>query len=116
MEMEDRTLDAVDTVVFELLGPRRCRSEVKGSDLASASSHELQAESGTHKPQPTGHHEGVPLYAFVLAQVHFLSLRFVNLLTKIVSQTLQFTSRRRSLSCWPSLAWPDVAVDAQAAL
>jgi hypothetical protein len=71
--MEDQTLDAVDTVVFEAVRPRRCGSEVKGSDLVSASSHELQAESGPHKPQPTGHHKGVPLYAFVLTLVHFLS-------------------------------------------
>lgn len=48
--MEDQTLDTVDTTVFEVVGPRRCFSEVKGSDLASASSHELQAESGPHEP------------------------------------------------------------------
>lgn len=69
---EDRTLDAMDALVFKALGPRGRGSEVKDSDLASASSHELQAESGTNESEPAGHYEGIPLYAFILAQVHFL--------------------------------------------
>lgn len=63
----DQTLDAVDAVLAEIDGPRGGRSEVKGSDLASPSSKQLQAECGAHKPQPTRHHKSVAFYAFIFA-------------------------------------------------
>jgi hypothetical protein len=105
--MEDRTLDAVDTVLFEAVRPRRCCSEVKGSDQASASSYELQAKSGPDEPQPTGHHEGVPLYALVLAQLHFLSS--LCLLTKESLRHYQFTSTRTSLPAGATWRWTQIA-------
>lgn len=64
----------MDATVDERLGPRGCGAKVKGSDLASTSSHKLQAESGPHESEPTGHHEGISLDSFILAQMHSLSL------------------------------------------
>uniref|UniRef100_A0A2P2JPB7 Uncharacterized protein n=1 Tax=Rhizophora mucronata TaxID=61149 RepID=A0A2P2JPB7_RHIMU len=71
LTLKGQTLNAANPMVDENGRPRRRRTEVKGADLASTSADQLQAERRAHKTQPAHHHEGVVLYPFVLAQVHF---------------------------------------------
>lgn len=60
----------------EFVRPRRSETKVKGSDLASTSTDQLQTECGADEAQPTGYHEGVVFYTFILAQVHFEDVLF----------------------------------------
>lgn len=77
MEIEAKlTLDAADSLIPESRGKRRRGAEVKGSNLSGTSSDELQAESRPYESESTRHHEGLPLYPFVFAQVHS-SLLFI---------------------------------------
>lgn len=67
------TLDEVEGMVgAETVGPGRLGFDIKGGDLTCPSPEKLKAKGRTHKTQTTCYHEALILYAFVLAEMHFL--------------------------------------------
>ena len=69
--MKNITLDAVDSFVLKIIGPRRSASQINRPNLARTSANELKTKSGADKAETSGHYEGTALNAFVLAQMHF---------------------------------------------
>lgn len=61
----------MDAMMLEIIRPGRICSQVKGSNLVSASSDELQAETRANMAQPARHDERLSFYPFIFAQVHF---------------------------------------------
>lgn len=63
-------MDGDDACGFEKERTWRRDAKIERSNLASASSDELQAESGSYKTSSTCYDEHVTFDAFVFAQMH----------------------------------------------
>lgn len=77
----------MNTELLKIVGPRRRGAGVKGPNVESTSSNELGAESRADEAQSSGHHERLPLYAFIDAQMHLPLPLLLLLLRSWLSRT-----------------------------